>query len=40
MKNRAYSNNYMRYRVFDWTPRDYQRNYLSEYDFNKAKYAQ
>jgi len=40
MKNRAYSNNYMRYRVFDWTPRDYQRNYLSEYDFNQAKYAQ
>jgi hypothetical protein len=39
MKNKAYSNNYMKYRVFDWTPRSYEKNYLSRYDFNEAQMA-
>lgn len=37
MKNRAYSNNYMKYRVFDWTPRTYEKDYLSKFDFNQAR---
>lgn len=38
MKNRAYSNNYMKYRVYDWISRDYEKNYLSKFDFNEARY--
>lgn len=40
MKNRAYSNNYIKYRIFDWTPRDHWQNYLSKLDYNTAKIAQ
>lgn len=29
----------MKYRVFDWTPRSYEKNYLSRYDFNEAQMA-
>lgn len=39
MKNRAYSSNYMKYRVFDWVSRSYEKNYLSKYDFNDAQMA-
>ena len=38
MKNRAYSNGYMKYRVYNWTPRTYEKDYLSEWDFNQARY--
>ena len=37
MKRKAYSNNYMKYRIFDWTPRDYQTDYLKYSEFVKAK---
>lgn len=40
MKNRAYSNYYTKYRVFDWTPRSWQTNYLSEWEFEQARKAQ
>lgn len=40
LKNRAYSPYYTKYKVFDWTPREYQKNYLSERDFEQAKRAQ
>ena len=38
MKKRAYSDDYMKYRVFNWIPREYERDYLSRFDFNNAKY--
>lgn len=37
MKNRAYNKNYLKYRVFDWIPRTYEKDYLSRYDFDEAK---
>jgi hypothetical protein len=37
MKRKAYSNNYMKYRIFDRTPRDYQTDYLKYSEFVKAK---
>lgn len=37
MKNRAYSKDYTNYRVFDWTPRTYPQDYLSESEFLAAK---
>ncbi len=40
MKNRAYSDTYKSYRVFDWTPIGWQPNYLSEWEFENAKRAQ
>lgn len=38
MKKRAYSDDYMKYRVYNWIPREYERDYLSRFDFNNAKY--
>ena len=38
MKNRAYNNDYIKYRVYNWTPRTYWKNYLSRYEFNEARY--
>ena len=38
MKNKAYSNGYMKFRVYDWTPRTYEKDYLSRWDFNEARY--
>lgn len=40
MKKRAYSEDYTKYRVFDRTPRGWQYNYLSEWEFEQAKRAQ
>lgn len=40
MKNRAYSDTYRKYRIFDRTPRTYDQNYLSEWEFESAKRAQ
>lgn len=40
MKNRAYSPTYRNYRVFDWSPRSWNQNYLSEREFESAKRAQ
>lgn len=37
MKKRAYSDNYSKYRVFDWTPRSNPKDYLSESEFLAAK---
>lgn len=37
MKSKAYSNNYMKYRIFDWTPKWYWVDYLKYADFVKAK---
>ena len=37
MKSKAYSKNYLKYRIFDWTPRDYQTDYLKYNEFVKAK---
>lgn len=37
MKNKAYSNNYLKYRVFNWIPTEYQQDYLRYNEFLKAK---
>lgn len=38
MRNRSYSDNYLKYRVYNWIPRTYERNYLSRSEFNEAKF--
>jgi hypothetical protein len=37
MKNKAYSNNYLKYRIFNWIPTEYQQDYLRYNEFLKAK---
>ena len=39
MKNKYYDT-YSKYRIFNWTPRQYDQNYLSEWEFAAAKRAQ
>lgn len=39
MRNRAYSDNYMKYRVYNRLPRTYERNYLTRSEFDEAKHA-
>lgn len=37
MKKSAYSKNYTKYRIYDWIPKEYNRDYLKENEYKKIK---
>lgn len=40
MKDRAYNSHYIKYRVYDWTPRDYWQRYVTKLEYNQARMFQ